>query len=1250
MIRRSTLLWLGLLFAGCQDAPEPVLPMPPVIDECEGLGPIALSAHPAIVRVREAVQLRASGGSGRYTYSVAGAASGAQVRGDRLLAGPTPGIDRVTASDDCGQSASVDVEVRAAFSVAPTRATLKPGTRFQLRVEGTLGEVTYRAETMGSGGTISATGQYTAGDRAGLDLIAVRDLGSGEQALLQYRVTPSARFRAAPAIVGLPAGASVGLATLDGSGELTWRLVSGPGSLEAAGRFRAPVEAAGIALLEARDSFTHETARLEVRVLEELTRSTRPHGRLTDVANIVSGDFDGDGFADVALGVPESDLARPSGGALFVFRGAASGLPSEPTWVLTGDSDTASFGAVLAAGDLDGDGSDDLAVSAPGADVTVADSGAVFLYKFGPTGPALLRPALTGLGRGNFGAALAIADLDGDGDRDLAIGSPGADLAPSSSINNRGVVDLFLLAPGKAIPDLGNARLGGTDLAPDGTRKATAGVRYGRGLSAADFNGDGHVDLAVLGAVNNTLLGGVAQAKAQVAVALYLGRGASPAFAEAPDLYVLPANAADGSEGTWRLFSAPASADEPARLLLTADETDSPDLAQLGGVKSGGNAGGALLFDLRRETVPAALAERPRQLGPSDAFARIWGDEGGAKAGRSAAVVDVDGDGQRELVLGAPYASFNPTPADATKNVRQAGKVLVFPYDALTAGAQLNRPMEFVAGGHRSDTLGVAVASYASLPALSASGERGLLAYAGRASTRFGDFTGRLDTYLGSGALSARTVRGVELPARLASQQHGAAVRLGVFDGKVRALVAMPGYAGSGASGDGNELNAGQALVYALGEGKTPQIVHEGAERTYSVEGRTAFGGRGTASDVALTDFDGDGRQDLVVATPQLATPTASNTEYAALDPACVTPTAQNNGGVLVFLSRADGSFALGFRVFAPSAIAGCTPADGSACKRANLGRSGIAGGFDFDGDGKQDLALTRNNGLEIVLGRSPVDASLARPSLACDPVFSLPALAQGTSSPVGLGDLDGDGCAEVSVRYSDDQRAGLVVSFGFASDGKRCKARTKASWLRISGDAETGLENMRLGVATARAGRLLGDAREFVAVSAGSYPFAGVSQPTLLLYDVAEWAALRPLAGELLVSAQNQQLSPLALVYRERAVGLGRALAGNVDFDGDGHVDLVVSAPGASINGDGVGAVFAFAGGPQLGALLVDQSGVALESLVTVVGDERERASVGQSLSVVARTASTPATLGIGAPLSYRTGTANGTTWLLAF
>src|SRR5690606_22035943 len=155
--------------------------------------------------------------------------------------------------------------------------------------------------------------------------------------------------------------------------------------------------------------------------------------------------------------------------------------------------ETAQLGFVMAAGDLDGKPGAELAVSAPGADITVTNSGGVYLYRFTAQGPELLRPALTGLGAGQFGAALAIGDLDGDGDNDLAVGTPAANFA---GVNGRGMVDVFLLQPGQAIPDFAEKRFPGLDLDHDGGTRRTANVNAGRGLLLDDVNGDGRADLS----------------------------------------------------------------------------------------------------------------------------------------------------------------------------------------------------------------------------------------------------------------------------------------------------------------------------------------------------------------------------------------------------------------------------------------------------------------------------------------------------------------------------------------------------------------------------------------------------------------------------------------------------------------------------------------------------------------------------------------------------------------------------------
>lgn len=1219
-----SLLWLSA-------CPEPTKPDPPKpIDECEGLSAVTVTAAPAVVRVMSAATLTAKGGSGRYTFSIpAMGGSGGEVRGDRFISGPTPATDTVTATDDCGNAGTVAIEVRAAFEVQPTHVTVKPMTRFTVKTSGLLGRAVFTSQALPSGGSISAAGEYVAGNIEGLDLIVVQDDGSGEQALLQYRVSSAAKFRAVPAKLALPAGASVKLDAADGSGNVTWAKASGPGAI-AAGVFSAALSDTGTAAITGTDQFTNETTTVSVRVLEELGRTGRPHGRLTDVANIVTGDFDGDGIQDVAVGVPESDLAKPLGGAVFVFKGTATGLPDKPTWTITGETDTSQLGAVMAAGDLDGDGKDDLAISAPGADITGADSGAVLLYRFAADGPKRMRTPLSGLSRGaNFGAAIAIADIDGDGDKDLVVGGPGSDLAPTAQINARGVVDVFLGQRGVDIADQGAIRLGGWDTLGDGSFKSTNALRFARGLAVGDLNGDGRADIASLGAISPPAGDGGVQ-RAQAAIAVHFGRDATPRFAEKPDLYVLPANLADADEGNGRLAYVPADNGKPALLLISLERTDSPNLTAMdAGTAGGGNAGGALAFDLTGRMAGTGVPTMAAFITRTDAFARIYGDQAGIQAGRGFAVADVDGQAGFELVLGAPYAA---APMGGLPN---AGKLLVYPLGTLSAGAVVNRPLDFKAGG-RSAVLGTAVAAW------NPGAAKGLVAYSSRASTQYGDFTGKVEAAIGTGALGSWAVTSAEVPARLASEQFGLAVKVGATAGKLRTLVGAPGYSGLGVDLLGNDTQVGQVMSYELGS-PNASLVHEGAVAFYRADGgRPMFGGRASGFDVAVTDFDGDTIADFAVAVPGFTAPTAANPDYAILDAGCAL--GQNLGGVTVHKVAADGTAKEAWRVWAVSAIAGC---DAGTCTRSALSRTGITGGFDFDNDNKQDLALTRTNGLEILPGRGVDDASLTKLTAVCGPLYSLPQLPAATYGPVPLGDLDNDGCDEVAVRYGGVNTAaadplvtpnGVVIIFGASASGA-CGAHTEPTFVRISGEADVGLNSMQLGFGVARAGRVLGDARSFIAISARLYPYLGVAQPTVLLFDVAQILSKRPAVGGALVGAVGDGLTPIPLTYKERAPQLGRQMVGDLDVTGDLVPDLIVSAPGANVNGDGSGAIFVFAGGPSLQG--------PTESALTLVGDEHERGSFGQELSVSKAAGAVKAGIGIGAPLSYRSGTANGSAFI---
>jgi hypothetical protein len=157
---------------------------------------------------------------------------------------------------------------------------------------------------------------------------------------------------------------------------------------------------------------------------------------------LAAGDFNGDDFDDLAIGVyRETVEARDRAGLVNVLYGSAVKLTAagnDRLWApkigYTSQVDAA-FGYTLAVGDFDADGRDDLAIGAPYEDIgAVSDTGAVYVV-YGSadwlTVPGAQRwvegGSLIGTPSANdrFGSALATGDYDGDGHSDLAIGVPG---------------------------------------------------------------------------------------------------------------------------------------------------------------------------------------------------------------------------------------------------------------------------------------------------------------------------------------------------------------------------------------------------------------------------------------------------------------------------------------------------------------------------------------------------------------------------------------------------------------------------------------------------------------------------------------------------------------------------------------------------------------------------------------------------------------------------------------------------------
>jgi hypothetical protein len=142
-----------------------------------------------------------------------------------------------------------------------------------------------------------------------------------------------------------------------------------------------------------------------------------------------AGDVNGDGFVDLLVGGSDSPRSGTDAGSAFLYYGAAGGVRSGPVDLDPLDLDANDyFGWGLASGDFDGDGYSDVAVSAPNKSIgTVTNAGIVYVYYGGRDGIELLPSQAFTYGTedyARFGWSMTGADVDGNGYVDLIVGAP----------------------------------------------------------------------------------------------------------------------------------------------------------------------------------------------------------------------------------------------------------------------------------------------------------------------------------------------------------------------------------------------------------------------------------------------------------------------------------------------------------------------------------------------------------------------------------------------------------------------------------------------------------------------------------------------------------------------------------------------------------------------------------------------------------------------------------------------------------
>ncbi len=229
-------------------------------------------------------------------------------------------------------------------------------------------------------------------------------------------------------------------------------------------------------------------------------------------SSLVSGDFNGDGCDDLAIGVPFDDVdgVNNAGGVNVFYGSPLDGLSvnSIDYWHQgTGSAGGAleandNYGRALAVGDFNGDGRDDIAIGIPGEDIgsgpsQVSDAGAIQVLFSLASGLSAIDSVILRRGTNLFGSpvtgeqlggVLAAGNINAFAGDELVIGIPNYNI--SAALPNAGAIMIVTDVDFNVL----NATF--TQDSPDIPGVAEAGDSLGYRLALGDFDGDGFDQIA----------------------------------------------------------------------------------------------------------------------------------------------------------------------------------------------------------------------------------------------------------------------------------------------------------------------------------------------------------------------------------------------------------------------------------------------------------------------------------------------------------------------------------------------------------------------------------------------------------------------------------------------------------------------------------------------------------------------------------------------------------------------------------
>ena len=839
-----------------------------------------------------------------------------------------------------------------------------------------------------------------------------------------------------------------------------------------------------------------------------------------------AGDVNGDGFADVVVGASEYDHGEINEGRAFVFHGSAAGVSATAAWTAEANQAGAYFGRSLAgAGDVDGDGYDDVIVGADQYDTPEDAAGRVYVFHGSATG---LRVDATWTGQSHVAAdwlgysAASAGDVNGDGYADVIVGAPYFD----NGATNEGAAYVHLGSRG----GIGaGVWLGGGDAPEQRTGYSVA--------SAGDVNGDGYTDVIV---------GEIGYGNGEIGEGRALVYHGSPTGPSTTPSWSVEGNLTNAELGRAVASAGDVNGDGYADVIVGAPEYANGEATE----------GRVYVF----HGSPSGLSATSNW--------NIEGNQVNAQLGSAVASAgDVNGDGYADVVVGAPYydngeanegrafvyhgsasglaataawtAEGNQATALFGSSVAPAGDVNRDGYSDVVVGApnydngETNEGRVFVYHGSATGLSATASRTLESDQAEAAFGysvdTAGDVNGDGYADVIVGAYhydngqtdEGRAFVYHGSAT-------GVAASATWTAEADQANAALGMSvacagdvngDGYADVVVGAPSYSG-------DQADEGSLWVYY---GSASGL---GATAAWTVESNTAsayFGGPVAAAG----DVNGDGFGDLLVGAPFAD-------GYA--------------GRTYLFYGAAS----------APAATASWTAEINQA--DARFGRS-VASAGDVNGDGYGDVivgAPYADNG-ESNEGRAQVflGSSTGLAATAAWTAESNLANSYFGFSVASAGDVNGDGYGDVIVGADTFTNGQTNEGRAFVYHGSATGLSATASWT-----AESDQASATFGHFVAAAGDVNGDGYGDVIVGAYHFDNGQSNEGRVYVYHG---------------SATGLSTTPAWTAEGEQASAeLGTWVGSAGDVNGDGYADVIVGAPGYDDPESNEGRVFVWYGGPS--------------------------------------------------------------------